>query len=63
MFFIKSSGAIPDSTDSSQHFPAPSIAQPNNEPTVASPAIREDFISFPAREVMIAFVAPETAGP
>lgn len=61
--FTKFSGEVLFSTDSSQYFPAPSIAPPNLGPTVASPAMREDLRSFPALEVIIAFVAPDTAGP
>lgn len=60
---MKSSGEIHDFTDSSQYFPAPSMAPPNLGPMVVSPAMSEDLRSFPALAVTIAFVAPETAGP
>jgi len=50
-------------SDSSQYFPAPSIAPPNRGQTVASQEISDDFKSFPALAVTIALCAPETAGP
>jgi hypothetical protein len=64
-FFIittYSFGEIQSFTASKKYFPAPSIAQPNLGPIVASPEISPDFKSFPAREVIIVLVAPETAG-
>lgn len=39
------------------------MAHPKSDPTVASHAMSDDLISFPAREVVIAFMVPETAGP
>lgn len=61
--FMKSSGEVFCETDSSQYFPAPSIAQPKRGPIVASPDMSDDLRSFPALAVTIAFVAPDTAGP
>jgi len=63
IFTMRLSGYTPSHTELYQTFAAPSIAPPKRGPIVRSPAVREDTISFPARAVIIVFVAPETAGP
>jgi hypothetical protein len=55
ILFTKSSAEIFFSIDSSQYFPAPSIAPPKRGPMVASPDISEDLRSFPALAVIIVF--------
>jgi hypothetical protein len=65
-FFIEvtnSFGVIPSATACKKYVAAQSIAQPNLGQIVVKPAINDDFKSFPALAVIIAFVAPETAGP
>jgi hypothetical protein len=51
------------STAFPKYVAAPSIAQPNLGQIVVKPAISDDFRSFQALAVIIAFVAHETAGP
>jgi hypothetical protein len=65
-FFIeltKSVAVILSSTALPKYVAAPSIAQPNFGQIVVKPAIRDDLRSFHALAVIIALVAPETAGP
>ena len=42
---------------------ASSIAPPNRLPIVKSPEASDEIKSLPAREAMIVFMAPDTAGP
>jgi hypothetical protein len=65
-FFIEvtnSVAVILSSTAFPKYVAAPSIAPPNLGQIVVKPAISDDFKSFPALAVIIAFVAPDTAGP
>jgi hypothetical protein len=59
----KSVAVMLSSTAFQKYVAAPSIAQPNLGQIVVKPAMSEDFKSFPALAVIIAFVAHETAGP
>jgi hypothetical protein len=61
--FTKSVAVILSSTAFQKYVAAQSIAQPNFGQIVVRPAISDDFKSFHALAVIIAFVAHETAGP
>jgi len=64
--FIDFTKSIADSdvcTASKKHVHAQVIAQPKRGHIVASPAIKLLTTSLPALEVMIVFVAHDTAGP
>ena len=60
--FTKINGEISSETAFEKYFAAQSIAQPNLGQIVVRPAIKLDFKSFQALAVIIAFVAPATAG-